>query len=200
MGKSYLGRAIIELGRGGGKGRYSKGEGRWRHKVDGDGEFYPPQRKVTIELRDNLNPLHRWLDSKIGTSWNEAFSEFCKKVDRRSLQGDHILSHLYQMVKGSGGREYVVYYNEDYNPPCYAYHGYYSMFVDEAGILRKHTPKDCEEYGKQVGWKKAPPRPQAPYQKYEPKRDLIKEAAKKALIERNALLHPTLVLAEKVRQ
>jgi hypothetical protein len=89
----------------------------------------------------------------------------------------------------------------NYKPPCYAVHGYYSYFLED-GILRKHTDKDCEAYGKSVGWKAKPPANYRaePFQKYVPKRDLIKEANTRALIERNALLHPTLALAEKVRE
>lgn len=206
MSKSYLGRAIIELGRSGSdkfqRRQRAKGARRWT--LDEEGEYEPgPRKGEGRELRDHLQPLERWLDSKVGKSWARIYSEFCQQVDRRSIMGDHILGHMRQMVKGSGGAEYLYVYDPSYKPPCYAIHGYYSLFVDGRGILRKHTSDDCEAYGRKVGWKRQPYEPYVdPNSRWEieakarrAKREKVqteKERMAEVLKERNRLLHPTL--------
>lgn len=129
MSTKYLGRSVIELGRG----RYDKFERRLRAKahrrlkLDEDGEYVPPPVPPAHgDLRDHLAPLRRWLDSNVGRSWAKVFSEFCTKFDTKSLQGRHILTHLRQYVKGSGGRE-----------PVYRYSNGWDYVIDDRGILRE---------------------------------------------------------------
>src|SRR5262245_47796132 len=46
------------------------------------------------EFSDLINPLKRYLRSCIGQSWKRVHSELSRKLDRRSLSGLHIWSHV----------------------------------------------------------------------------------------------------------
>jgi len=48
---------------------------------------------------DNLEPLQRFLQSKVGKNWNKVFSELCAKLDKKTVSGLHVFNHLYDFVK-----------------------------------------------------------------------------------------------------
>lgn len=50
------------------------------------------------EFSDDLNPLYRFLRSRLGKPWNKIYSEICSVVDRRNTVGDHVFLHLADMV------------------------------------------------------------------------------------------------------
>lgn len=47
---------------------------------------------------DNLEPLERWLQSQVGRSWEQVFSDLNKQLDTRSATGLHVLQHLWWYV------------------------------------------------------------------------------------------------------
>ncbi|BDA67989.1 hypothetical protein RIVM261_025040 [Rivularia sp. IAM M-261] len=53
----------------------------------------------TKYFSDNLSPLERWLKSKVGQPWDSTYSELCQKVETKTLAGQHLISHLWQMVE-----------------------------------------------------------------------------------------------------
>lgn len=76
---------------------------------------------------DKLNPTERFLRSRAGRPWNDVYSELCRRYDRRSLKGYHLVSaHIDRsMVGGHGHRWHWPFGASDYGPR-----------VDEHGILR----------------------------------------------------------------
>jgi hypothetical protein len=50
------------------------------------------------EFSDVLNPLRGNLRAAIGKRWDDVYSEFANKLDRRSLSGYHIWTHLMQEI------------------------------------------------------------------------------------------------------
>lgn len=50
------------------------------------------------EFLDTLNPLLRFLYSRVGTSWATAYSKIAQENDSRNLQGYHLRTHLHQYV------------------------------------------------------------------------------------------------------
>lgn len=48
---------------------------------------------------DNVNPLKRFLNSKVGQNWDKVYSELSKKMDKRSVSGQHLFEHLFQYVE-----------------------------------------------------------------------------------------------------
>jgi hypothetical protein len=48
---------------------------------------------------DLLNPLERFLRSKVGRPWDKVYSELSQTLDRRSMAGLHIWSHVKDYVK-----------------------------------------------------------------------------------------------------
>ena len=50
------------------------------------------------ELADLISPLRRYLESKVGTLWDDVYSECCTTLDRRSMSGNHVFEHLRNMV------------------------------------------------------------------------------------------------------
>jgi len=44
---------------------------------------------------DHVNPLRRWLRSKLGRNWDDVYSEFCQEQDRRSIRDWHLHEHLW---------------------------------------------------------------------------------------------------------
>ena len=50
------------------------------------------------KLADLISPLRRYLESKVGTPWDDVYSECCTTLDRRSMSGNHVFEHLRDMV------------------------------------------------------------------------------------------------------
>jgi hypothetical protein len=46
------------------------------------------------ELSDLLGPLRKYLKKQVGRSWNDVYSELSQNLDRRSVAGLHIWSHV----------------------------------------------------------------------------------------------------------
>lgn len=66
------------------------------------------------EFTDQLNPTRRFLEARAGRPWNAVWSELCRRYDRRTLKGWHLLRHVkLQLIEGR-----------------------YGARVDEHGILR----------------------------------------------------------------
>jgi hypothetical protein len=51
-------------------------------------------------LTDNLKPLERYLHKQVGRPWDKVYSELCKRLDRSTVSGMHVFSHIHQFVKG----------------------------------------------------------------------------------------------------
>jgi hypothetical protein len=69
-----------------------------------DGLFRPYLIKTselskTKRLTDHLEPLKRYLHSKVGQPWNDVYSDLCQRFDRRNIAGRHLLDHAYGEVE-----------------------------------------------------------------------------------------------------
>ncbi|MEM9539299.1 MAG: hypothetical protein AAGA60_07280 [Cyanobacteria bacterium P01_E01_bin.42] len=53
----------------------------------------------TRYFSDHLAPLIRWLRSQVGQPWNCVYSELCYQLDTSTLSGQHILSHVWDIVE-----------------------------------------------------------------------------------------------------
>jgi hypothetical protein len=70
--------------------------------VDDDGLFNPyiiKNRWRTKSFSDNLSPLRRWLRSQLDQPWDIVYSEVCRKIETKTLAGQHLLFHLLAMVE-----------------------------------------------------------------------------------------------------
>lgn len=134
MATKNLSRTVVEGGR---RGRYGERyvDRRVKRAVKAQlarGEedpIEPVATWVTSEFSDRLAPVERFLQSNKGRPWNKVYSELCKKFDRRTLKGYHLLSaHVDRhMVDGHGlGAERAAYRR---------LHSY-GAWVDRNGILR----------------------------------------------------------------
>lgn len=47
---------------------------------------------------DVLGPLKGFLKSRVGQPWDDVYSEICRNLDRRSVTGLHVFTHLWQFV------------------------------------------------------------------------------------------------------
>jgi len=103
-------------------------------------------------LNENLNPLTRFLWSKVGQPWDNVYSEICEHIDSNSTVQKHVLDHLNQYVeidyRYQSGMRYGIgrrYYWGERTPDYY---------VDTDGILRtnllSHNGKNRTPY---VSWK-----------------------------------------------
>lgn len=72
---------------------------------------------------DKLNPTERFLASNAGRPWDDVYSELCRRFDRRSLKGWHLLRHVDRMVHGHRERWPRAWF-------------VYGARVDELGVLR----------------------------------------------------------------
>lgn len=138
MSKKNLSGTAIEGGRSG----YSKNERREssRHEranmhtliagAHGDPEAFddvvlPQRKKAYKDFADKLNPVQRWMDDRVGKSWNKTYSLLKKKFDSRTTAGRHIVyDHMLRDVWTSPDR----------TSEFAQYHRYY---VDIRGIMRK---------------------------------------------------------------
>ena len=82
------------------------------------GGFRPSSRRrypypMDKEFTDVLSPLRGTLRKNLGRPWDKIYSEFCKVLDRRSISGYHIWTHLMDMVstkayRGADGHFYEI--------------------------------------------------------------------------------------------
>lgn len=56
-------------------------------------------RNRTKYFSDHLAPLRRFLTSRVGKPWDLVYSELCHKLDKTTLSGQHLLSHLWELVE-----------------------------------------------------------------------------------------------------
>jgi len=47
---------------------------------------------------DNLEPLQRYLESKIGKNWDKVHSELCSRLKKNTVSGLHVFNHLYDFI------------------------------------------------------------------------------------------------------
>jgi len=51
------------------------------------------------EFSDLIGPLRKYLRKQIGRPWNDVYSELSQVLDKRSLSGRHIWTHVFQEVE-----------------------------------------------------------------------------------------------------
>lgn len=56
-------------------------------------------RHSTKYFSDHISPLYRWLRSKVGQRWDDAYSELCRSLDSSTITGRHVLSHVWDFVE-----------------------------------------------------------------------------------------------------
>lgn len=96
---------------------------------------FPKRKKVYKDFEDKLNPVERWLDSRVGKSWNKTYSLLREKFDSRTTAGRHIINdHILRDI----------WPFPNYSDILAGYRRYY---VDDRGILRKAPSlrKEIEE-------------------------------------------------------
>ena len=99
-----MAKVVTERPRRGHGNKSKKTTGRPIRRYDPDFEYDEPNRLPVArgrqygynakEFSDLVNPLKRYLRSCVGQSWKKVHSELSWKLDRRSLSGLHIWSHL----------------------------------------------------------------------------------------------------------
>lgn len=96
-----LSEEVIECGRYGG-GWAKRGRGvRFRREGGAEAARTKERMKLhhgTKSLTDNIEPLYRFLNSHVGKHWDKVYAELCRKLDKSSMQGQHVFQHLHQMV------------------------------------------------------------------------------------------------------
>jgi len=53
----------------------------------------------TKSFNDNLEPLMRFLISRIGKNWNKVYAKLCDQLDKNTVPGLHVFNHLFDFVK-----------------------------------------------------------------------------------------------------
>lgn len=94
-----------------------------------DGTFF-----LKKQLNENLSPLKRFLNSRVGKKWDDVYSEIRQTFSKNSTIQNHIFQHL----------KWFVLIGEN----CYKY-GTYPFFVED-GILKKTERKTRNEIRKEV--------------------------------------------------
>jgi hypothetical protein len=72
----------------------------WRHLDTGasDRAFWSAGYDAK-EFSDPINPLKRYLRTRIGKPWRKVHSELSRKLDRRSVSGSHIWDHVLREIE-----------------------------------------------------------------------------------------------------
>ncbi len=154
MSKKNLARTALEGGRGNGnkwERRNSHTEERaaardFCNKVKIDPEYalediIEDKPKVYKGFSDKLNPVYRWLESKVGQRWNDVRSEISEKFDARTTAGrhilfDHLLSSVVDTESGFNQYGFIVDPDEAKIAETDIYRRIYQdYYVDKDGIL-----------------------------------------------------------------
>jgi len=96
-----LGEEVIECGRQGAGWEKTRRFVRFRREGGAEAARTMERMKLhhgTKSLTDNLEPLYRFLNSHVGKHWDKVYAELCQKLDKSSMQGQHVFQHLHHMV------------------------------------------------------------------------------------------------------
>lgn len=52
----------------------------------------------TKSFNDNLEPMIRFLNARVGKNWNKTHAELCSRLSKRTVSGLHVFNHLYDFV------------------------------------------------------------------------------------------------------
>ena len=110
------------------------------------------QKGGTKILNENLAPLQRFIQSRVGLPWNQVYSEICENLKTNTAVQKHVRDHVGWMVTtktfigadgklygcGSNGSEHVIGESSWYP----------DFFVDPKGILRFQKKRSRSEWRK----------------------------------------------------
>ncbi|MBW4621409.1 MAG: hypothetical protein KME17_18875 [Cyanosarcina radialis HA8281-LM2] len=108
MSEHRLGEVVIERPRGGMRMSLKKMTGykkdlkKITDEATADGLLNPflvKTRRRTKYFSDNLGPLRRWLRSHEGEPWDAVYQEICQLIETKTLCGQHLLSHVWDLVE-----------------------------------------------------------------------------------------------------
>lgn len=85
------------------------------------------------ELTDHIEPLHRYLLSKVGEPWDDVWSDICKVLKGNGLQAAHVKQHVKWAVDGIPHSGECFFNDEDWHSPRFGV-----VYVDENGIVQKN--------------------------------------------------------------
>lgn len=127
------------------KGGSTKWKNRFRMKGNDDDGYVPTSmRKVhrdRKELNENLNPLIRFLSTKVGHSWDDVYSEICQVCKKTTAVQYHVFQHLWQLVSVNVHiDENGIVYSSDKNYRIYS-DSSPSFYVDPVNGTLKLAPK-----------------------------------------------------------
>jgi hypothetical protein len=93
---------IIERPRYG--SRAGDGKGRYASKLRADPDCLPLKEPMWVRgntkcLNENLAPLLRFLDRRVGRPWSAVWSEIRQQISPRSVVQKHVYDHILQMVE-----------------------------------------------------------------------------------------------------
>jgi len=137
--RSDMQKVIVSRPRVGGKRRKNTKQG-------GREPMRPRGFYVNKEQTDLLSPLKRFLQKQTGQIWNDVWSEICQQTDSRSVIGNHLRSHVLEMVRkptlGEDGR----LYEDGRVYTCNSY--FHEFYVDPrdnklyaAAVISRKTPR-----------------------------------------------------------
>lgn len=107
------------------------------------------------QLNENLAPLRRYLNSKVGQPWDVVYSEICEHIKLNSAVQRHILEHLFSMIDtntyiGDDGHIYVRSGMGDFRVDEH-YSSYRTLYVDPKTKTIKRVPKkDYPKYPQEI--------------------------------------------------
>ncbi len=108
MSEHQLAEILIERPRGGFRisSRRLKGAHKTLDQLTqemAEGEGFSPYlikvRNPTKYLSENLAPLRRFLQAKVGKNWDDTYSDLCRQIDSSTMVGQHVLQHLWHFVE-----------------------------------------------------------------------------------------------------
>ncbi|MBZ5520789.1 MAG: hypothetical protein LAP21_00890 [Acidobacteriia bacterium] len=166
-------KVVVERPRWGSRARNRKFGARLKYVSNHDYEDQPKKALgfesyagFSKELTDVLNPLRRFLRSRLGRPWDKVYSELCAGLDRRKVTGLHIFQHLESMVArschfGTDGALYSILYGERQVRGFYVHPrtGLLCEAQDESRQKRKLRQLEAEEItrlhpGGNIGYQK----------------------------------------------
>lgn len=159
-----MSKVVTERPRVGMRVKAPKGEGKQKQRLrNKDYEDSPKREKIRRkwksgwwdckEFTDVLGPLRGYLLKQVGRKWDDVYSEICKTLPAKTLQGKHIRDHIDWMVckhvqiidgvpcDGEGGMSYGL--------PLQGSKYFELVYVDPRdGILKKTPEREARRYKK----------------------------------------------------